>query len=400
MSRSPGPLPRPELYLHILEEHFEELDFLCEQREGLMFAPDWTLAELAELEARADAHLAGLTLGQAHTLELVRPALAGKEWGAATAAALALLALDADAARRELIDALPEAQGGALKGLRIGLRHGSLASLEQPLADASSRGGPSLRLAALDVLAFQRRLGPLRLDELPASEDAEERALAYGILARSGAAIPHEAIAAPLEQADRALARAALEAAARCGDTGLPRLCRELAGGPQDPAGEALAFLGVVGPAEGLSLLRGALADPAQADAALRGLGALGLPEAIPDLIEAMAEEGSARQAAAAFARIVGAVDLWPPGAREDEAPPDADLARAAWSERRATLSDGTRYQAGAAAPASVADPAFGALPLESRRDAYLRLRVEDPAHTPDIELEARALRQGARGLA
>jgi uncharacterized protein (TIGR02270 family) len=400
MSRAPDALPRPDLYLHVLEEHFEELDFLWEQREGLVFAPDWTLAELAELEARADAHLAGLALGQAHTLELVRPALAGKEWGAATAATLALLALDADAARREVIDALSGAEGEALEGLRLGLRHGPLAALEQPLSDASSRGGPSLRLAALDVLAFQRRLGALRPDELPTTDDAEESALAFRILARTGTRIPHETISAQLQQADAALGRAALEAAALGGDPGLPGLCRELAGQRENAPGEALAFLGVVGPADASGLLRGALADPALAAAALRGLGALGLPETIPDLIEAMGEESRASQAAAAFVRIVGAVALWPPGAREDEQPPDADLARAAWAARRATLRDGTRYQAGGVAPASVADPAFDALPLESRRDAYLRLRVEDPAHTPDLELEARALCQRVGGPA
>ena len=117
----------------VLEEHFEELDFLWEQRESVIFAPDWNLDDLAEHEERCEAHLDGLRIAGAHGVELARPALRGDERGAATAAAMILLAAGEPGLEEEVLEVLAEAEAPAREGVRIALRHGDVENLRSRL---------------------------------------------------------------------------------------------------------------------------------------------------------------------------------------------------------------------------------------------------------------------------
>src|SRR5437867_11312984 len=121
-----GEARRRRVMLDVLEEHFEELDFLWQQRENVLFAPDWNLADLSALEERAEAHLDGLRIGESHSVEIALRHLLGEERGAATAATFTLMEMESAHMEEAVVAALATAPGEAREGIRIGLRHSAL----------------------------------------------------------------------------------------------------------------------------------------------------------------------------------------------------------------------------------------------------------------------------------
>jgi uncharacterized protein (TIGR02270 family) len=398
-------LGRPPVLLDVVEEHFEELDFLWELREGVIFAPDWNLEDLAELEERAEAHLDGLRLAEAHAVDIARPALTGGETFAATAATFVFMETGVPELAEEVVMAFRSAEAPAREGIRIGLRHSRIAPVAESLTALAASGEAGLRAAAADVLAFHRLPVP-EIRDLLADEDDAVRILAYGALGRGGAPLDPDAVNAGLESKAPAVRRAALEAAARSGTPGLDAICRQAASRPADPDPEALAFLGVLGHPQDLALLQEAVQRPELAPAAIRGLGALGRVEAIPLLIQLMENPELAPAAGAAFQRITGAEDLEgerpappPPDTTDIEAefadeapPPDPAKAQAWWQAHQGALDPAARWQAGRDLGTDPLAAGFEALPLAVRRDSLLGARSRGAAS--DLELERRAALQ------
>ena len=83
-------LGRPPVMQDIVEEHFDELDFLWEHREANVFTPDWTLHNLAEHEERVEAHLDGLRLAELHAVDLALERIGGGTTSAAAASTFVL----------------------------------------------------------------------------------------------------------------------------------------------------------------------------------------------------------------------------------------------------------------------------------------------------------------------
>jgi uncharacterized protein (TIGR02270 family) len=388
----------------LLELHFEELDFLWEERERVVFASDWVLPELAELEGRADAHLDALRIGERASLQVVEPALSGEEAGAATAATFVLLASGEPEGSATVLDALVAGPPPVREGIRIGLRHTPAGGWLEGLRERARDAEPAVRAAICDVLAFHRLDAAEHMDALLDDPDPDVRRLA--VLAAGRGVGPWDA--ARLEHAlasgEAPLRWAALEAAAKRATPELLRICRAAAAGPGAPP-EALAFLGVVGREEDLALLEQALAHAELAEAAASGLGSMGSVVAIPRLLEAMRDPRLCRAAGEAFQRITGARDIEgeppPPPAEldEDEAAfwdddpaPDPDLAEEFWEVRRAHFDPAGRWQAGRRVDVDLLGEGFDGLPLRVRRDLYLARRASDSA--PDLELERRAALQ------
>jgi len=382
-------LPRPPAILDILEEHLSELDFLWEQRERFVFSPDWTLKELAAHEQRAEAHLDGLRIGAANSVDIARPALTADETGLATAATFVLMAFDSVELEREVLQAMNTAPPKSRDGIRIGLHHCDMKRLAAELADMATAGEPAVRAAALDVLAFHRLPPPKGIPMLLGDPDPGVRRLVYDAAGRFGGPWSYDVLAAALDSEFPALRIAALRASARMGLMGLDDSCRQAGTRLQNPVPEALEFLGVLGNSKDLAVLQNAMTRPELVDAALSGMGKLGLVVAIPTLLDAMAREPIAHAAGRAFVRMTG-VALAEISSADAAAPAEPAKARAWWEKEKSRFTAEGRWQAGFDVAKTPFGENFDALPLDARLEVYLGARAKDPQKTPDRELEKR----------
>jgi uncharacterized protein (TIGR02270 family) len=406
-------LDYPPVLHDVLEEHFEELDFLWELREGVLFAPDWTLEDLAEIEERAETHLDALRLAGGHAVDLTRPALAGEEVFAATAATLVFMETGRSDLTREVLEAFRKpAAPEPRDGIRIGLRHSTIDAIRKELLKLAADRDAALAAAAADVLAFHRVPVP-DVDRLRTAEDPTVRVLAYGAAGKLRGMKAPDDLRPALGDQDSEVRWAALRAAALSGMPGLEDLCRRAAMDRSAPNPEALGFLGVLGNPVDLPLLRDAVRRPETTAVALAALGALGKIEAVELLLDTMADKEHGPEAAAAFRRITGAEDIdaeRPPPSlvggpdpdsgvdeefEDDAPPPDPQRAREWWEATRGQFSEDGRWQAGIEWTGAVA--MLDRLPLQARRDVYLAACSRGGFEQTDLELEGKAWSSGSR---
>jgi hypothetical protein len=150
--------------------------------------------------------------------------------------------------------------------------------------------------------------------------------------------------------------------------------------------------------------------NPLTAKAALDGLGRLGLPEAVPDLLGFLSDPDRSESGADSFERITGQAVFRgtppepPAGLSEDEldlwepSPPvDVQKTFDWWKANAARFDAAIRYQAGFDVSSDPLGPVFDNLPLAIRYDVYLRERALTP-NTPDWELETWPWKQKTPG--
>lgn len=377
------------------------MDFLWEHREANVFSPDWTLADLAEHEERTEAHLDGLRLAELHAVDLARERLTAGETFAATAAAL-VLHETGDAAHLALVlDALRAADAPVVEGIRIALRHGAPARFQTDLKALLADADPTRAACAADLLTFHGQDAP-EAQTLSTAEDPHVRCLALLAAGRRGR-LDARTLPANLLHPDARVRHTALHAAARAGVPELTAHCRAAATRGTDPDPVALRFLGTLGHVADLPALQAAVRRPELATAAIAGLGALGAVAGIPLLLELMADAKLGVRATAAYKRITGAGRVErempfprPPVAEGEDGPedlpPDPERARRDWEGRSKRMTAERPWQAGVALADGQLPGDFDDLPLDIRRDVFLRLRARKQA--PDLELEALAVRQ------
>jgi uncharacterized protein (TIGR02270 family) len=380
----------------IVEEHYDELQFLWTQRRAALRSPAYTERELRLLDERIDAHADGMLVIGERLVAFVEPALAADEPMPAFAAAFALLRLGTTDALARVIAAFATANGAKLDGLRDALAHGPSKALAPQLTSLWLSGPPRVGAAAAEVLAFQAAINPAAqdLERFVRAEEPATRAAGWRIATYCGVSMPSAAVHVALSDDDPEVKRCALIAAAWNASPEFLTYCRTLAAQPAPGVIDALTLFAAVASPEEYQLI-GAVASHAEAGPhRFRVIGAFAHPYFVDLLIAEMANPNPAvaAAAAAAFEKMTGASvesdnratipsrnapgDEFDKEFEDDVLLPDPALARKLWNELAPRLAHSPRIARGIDLSGGLSREGFAALDMESRWEHCLRARV------------------------
>lgn len=369
-------------------EHLEDLEYLWDRRESTRRSPERFAADLADVDRRMEANVAGLLVAPRVSLPLLEEALGAKEVTLVAAAAWTLLRLGGARAEAAVLAALESGAPPAREGARAALVRGPAAALLDRVRALAAAPDPAVSVAASEVLAAHGDAGVARA--LPAwlgHADATVRLAACRIAAWCAAG---EGALEPLARADAdpAVRASALEAAAWVRAPWLLALGRERARAksPADAPVHAL-FASLAEPADA-KLIEALGADAALGPERFAWLASYGSVAAIEACLAALAGDGpEAAAAGLAFTRTTGFVpgparrlalaapaDAGPDAAEfADEAfTPDPERAAATWRAQRESFAKGRRWNRGHDVDAG--PPPAGA-DLAARAEGLLRAR-------------------------
>lgn len=311
----------------VVEEHLDEAEFLFEQWEHALVAPNYTLEEVADgPEARLMAHLDGLVVnGPLVARKLLLPTIDDEdaEPFRVRAAALALLQTPGDAGLDAVLAALREAPA-----LRPALTR-ALECSDHPLLLPRLRpllADDELRATAARVLGFHHQpLAPC-MPALLASEAPDERVLGLSHLAFETGASPSAPVLAGLTAADPAIRDAALTAGVLLKIPPAWRRARDLAAACDPDCGHALLLLALRGDPADVPLILAALARPELRAAALWALGFVGTAAAVEASLDCLEDAEHGRLAGEVLTTITG-IDLDDEQLTRPDDPDDEPLA-------------------------------------------------------------------------
>lgn len=412
---------RPPIVEEVVSRHAEDAAFLWRRRDRAVRAPRHTLADLARLDDRVEAHLDGLAIAGEAGWRLVREQLAGGDAGDVFAAAAAALGR-ADGALAEVVEAARAGGPGAWRGLVSALAWGGDAAAAGPWLDRLSGSGEGdARAAATAARACLRAFGRGALERSLADPAPAVRARALRAVGEMGRVDLGESLGRALSGGEAECRYWAAWASTLLGRRhAVPVLLAEAG-----PAGGSLAegAVDLVARASGVEAGAGLcrrLASEGRVRLALVAARALGDPTQVPWLLEAMAGADHARLAGEAFSTLAG-VDLVEEGL-EGGAPPghasgptddpddddvsmddDGDLpwpdpakTRRWWERHRGDFADGRRYVLGEPLSAPALQSALRSGSQRQRAGAALDLALLGPG-SPLVEVRASGRLQLAR---
>lgn len=396
----------------IVEEHLEEAEFLWEQWEASLVAPNYVLREVEDgPEGRLLAHLDGLVVNGPLVAErLLLPTIADvdAEPTRVSAAALALLQTPGDAGFDAVFSELHGSPAQRPELVRA-LECCELTPLYPRLGGLLAAEDADLRHAAARVLAYH---GEALIEVVPgllASERAVDRALGLRMVPRFAEGGRHRhAVLAALASEDPELRDVALTSGALLDLPQAWGCARDLVSAMDPGAGQALLLLALRGDPADMPGLAAAVGDEALRGSALWALGFLGTGAAVELALPWLEDAACARLAGEVVAAITG-LDLEDENltrvAEEDEALehrpeddlplPDAMGVLVWWRRQRGNFADDRRYLGGKSRDEVALRGALHEGPMRRRAAHLLALQFgAGPGCGPRLETTAPSRRQ------
>ncbi|RKG99958.1 TIGR02270 family protein [Corallococcus sp. CA053C] len=360
------------LMTDVFEEHLDEASWLWTRWERALMAPDYDLAETAELEERLLAHLDGLVEGGAPVAEsLLRPALESEERSRVCAAAFVLLA---EAAPEDIHAWVRGAGPGQRAAVQRALELCGQEQLGAVLSPLLASGDAQVQATVLEALVFRGAVQDSMLSDLLSNEDARVRIAALRGLRELPRSAPPKLLSHALASAHPGIRDAAIELGLALGAHEAWEACRKALETGDAHAREPMVLWALGCEEAELGRLIAMLRRPERRTQALWALGFSGRAAAAEACLEWMGDEDRdvARLAGEAFSAISGlrleGVYALPPEEPPEEPLPleqedlDADLVHRPeddlpwpaaepvarwWHEAKGNFAPGTRYLMG-----------------------------------------------------
>nr|WP_225936916.1 TIGR02270 family protein [Myxococcus sp. RHSTA-1-4] len=323
MAPSPSPPESsapPVILWDVVEEHFQEADFLWTQRERSLRAPDQSLADVAEGdEYRLVAHLEGLLHAGPRAAErLLLPALREGLPGEVAVAALCLLASEDRDWSGAVLSTLPETEQPAALLAGLALCPGAV---EPALRECFPALETPFQAQVLDVLAF-RRADPGAL--LESTRTRDEPAVVAAALRAARFTHPDTTLALVgrgLAHGHPLVRDAALVTGCIFGHREAWLRCRRIVEQTEPFPRQALMALAMGGEARDLSMLQELLSRSDLRDEALWALGFAGRLAAIESLLTWLRAGEPAAAAPLALVSGLSVEKLMVPSGQQEDAP-------------------------------------------------------------------------------
>ena len=404
----------------IVSQHAEEAAFLWLLRSNAIYAPHYSLKDLAKLDGRVEAHLDGLRVAGEPGWELCKTALGNEENGEVFPASVIAFESGIESRIQAVLDVVqkkPELSAGLISALGWIAYEQVSPHVDQLLISES----PTIQLVGLAAKAVHRKDPGAALQTMLASGDAVLRARALKAIGELGRKNLASLMSSSLHTEDSSLRWWAAWSGALLGDgvaiPVLQNIATQKGPYPVKAATMAVRRMPVDASHRWIKVLA---ENPETIRGALCAAGALGDPTSIPWLIEQMAVPSLARVAGESFTMITG-VDLayddldtdkpegFEAGPTEDpedenvemdqdeDLPwPNPELIKKWWFTHRLEFTNGTRYLLGKPMAIDSLNEALRMGKQRQRTAAAIELAIRQPPGTALFNTSASGFRQQA----